>query len=349
MKNKILLLSLIFALSAGCDLFGGNNGAVGMIKTVDGGGVWQSRNKIANTTSTLSNLSVSEILLDPGNHEHLYMSSNTSGFWRSFNSGDDWSELLSKIAAYDFFLNPQDANNIFVSGTFGGHGKIVRTKNGGSTWEEIYNEASANNAVNTVTANPNNPYEVYAALDSGTIIKSIDGGTNWFVVNNLKGSVARLRFPKNSNGIYAFMPNNGLFKSTDGGLHWISITLQLTGTAEGSYLTQYVDRFYKLGLDDQTAGVIYLTSSKGLYRTLDDGKNWSRLELPVKSDSESPRAIASTRGGVVAYTSIGSTIYKTLNGGQSWQTQGFPSNNLVNKIVIDPVLQQIGYAGLTER
>lgn len=348
MKNKIFLLSLIFFASAGCNLLA--SGAVGVIKTVDGGGVWKASNRIANSKSgDISGISISEMTFDPNNHEHIYASSNTDGLWKSEDSGNSWTQILSRIDAYDFYLNPQDVNNIIVVGIYGEHGKMIRTKDGGVTWDEIYNEASTNNPVTSITANPNNPSEVYAVLNSGVSIKSVDGGTNWFVLTDAKAQVLRIRYSRINNTLYSLMSGRGLFKSTDGGLHWTSLTLILTGTDQGSFLAQYVDRFYKMGLDDQSAGIIYLTTSKGLYKTTNEGQSWNKINLPIQKDSQPPRAIASTHGGVIAYTSIGSTIYKTLNGGESWQTQEIPSPNLVNKIIIDPALPQITYAGLTAR
>jgi len=130
-------------------------------------------------------------------------------------------------------------------------------------------------------------------------------------------------------------------------LHWNNITVALTGSDVSSYLSTYVSNFYKVGFDDRQAGVIYITTNKGLYKTVNNGANWLFVNLPIKSDAEVPRAIASTHGGMLAYTSIGSTIYKTLDGAQSWQTLGTPSNTFINKILIDPVLEQVTYAGLS--
>ncbi len=348
MKKTIFLALLISLVSAGCNVLGiGSSGPLGIVKTVDGGGTWVAKN-VAEGGGDLSGLRVYEMVFDPVNHEHLY-ASTSSGFLQSFDSGETWKQTLSKIVAYDFFLNPQNVQNILVAGIFGDHGKIIRTRDGGTTWEEVYNEASSDNPVFSIAASPSNPSEVYAALYSGTVIKSIDGGTNWFVVNDLKGVVLTMRY--RTNGIYALVSDRGLFKSTDGGLHWNSITNALTGSSGiTSFIPESVDTFFKLGIDDQANGVIYLTTSKGLFKTTNDGQSWAQIKLPLDVDAnDDPRAIASTHGGVLAYTSVGDTIFKTLDGGKSWQTQGFPSTSSVNKILIDPILPQITYAGLTAR
>ncbi len=215
--KKIALLSLIFFLAAGCSLFG-NSTINGVVKTVDGGGVWKLSNRIKDVKNgVIDSLNVSELGFEPGNHEPIYMSASNGGFWRSFDSGDNWQQLLSKINAYDFYVNPQDINNILVSGIYGDHGKILRTKDGGATWDEVYNEASSRNTVNTITANPNNPFELYAALNSGVIIKSIDGGTNWFVVYENKGQITKLRYNPVNNALYALVYGSGLYRALTAG------------------------------------------------------------------------------------------------------------------------------------
>ena len=347
MRKKILLLLLISLTAVSCDLLGiGTSGPLGVVKTVDGGGTWLTKNAVQGG-GDIANVRFYEMAFDPTSTERIFAATD-KGLLESDDSAESWKQLLSKVVAYDFMINPRDNKNIFVAGIFGDHGKIIRTRDGGTTWEEVYNEASSNNPVETITANPNNPAEIYAALFSGTLIKSIDGGTNWFVLNDLGGPAIRLRY---RNGIYALVSNKGLSKSSDGGLHFNSLTNSLTGSGSASsIIPTYIDGFFKLGLDDQTNGVIYLTTSAGLYKTTNDGQSWLLIKLPVDPDSsDKPRAIASTHGGMIAYTSVGSTFFKTLDGGKSWQTQGFPSNNVANKILIDPVLNQITYAGLSSR
>lgn len=349
MKKIISLLSLLF-ISAGCSLT--SSGTLGVIKTLDGGGSWEVTNRIEGSKNTISDLSVSEMSFDPTDRQTIFLSSANSGLWVSRNAGTSWAPILSKISVYDFYIDPADTQNIYVAGIYNDRGKILRTRDGGGSWEEIYNEASVKNAVNTITVNPSNSRELYAALNSGVYIKSVDAGVNWFVLHEFEDQVLRTRFNRNNNTIYALMYLKGLAKSTNGGVTWTYISTSLTTKSyfEGeSVLPQNVQAFVRLGMDDNVGGVIYLTTSSGLYKTTDDGARWSYINIPIKTSAEKPRAIASAKGGMIAYTSIGNTIFKSLNGGQSWQTQTLPTGNLVNKIIIDPNLPQITYAGLTGR
>lgn len=349
MKKIFPLLVLVFLVSASCNIAG--TGVLGVLKTTDGGGSWQAADRIENSKSDISGQAMTEMAFDPHNREIVYAGTAANGLWVSTNSAQTWKQILSQITVNDFYIDPTNTKRIFVAGIFNGHGKIVRTVDGGASWEEMYNEASKENAVNSITANPANTNELYAALNSGVAIKSTDGGTNWFVIQEFKDQILKERYNTLNQGLYVLMRNKGLAKSTDGGLTFKPISEQLTHTDYfngDNLLPEKQIGFVKLALDDQVSGVIYLTTLTGLYKSTNDGSTWNYLNIPVRTSAELPRAVSSTRGGAIAYTSIGSTIYKTLDGGQSWQTQGLPTTNLVNKILIDPTLPQITYAGLTK-
>jgi photosystem II stability/assembly factor-like uncharacterized protein len=349
MKKNIFLFALVLLVSAGCDILGG--GAIlGVIKSVDGGGTWQVHSKIDGTkNAAIAGLVISEMAFDPSNHETIYLSSTNGGMWKSENSANSWKQILSRITIYDFYVDRNNTNRIFVVGVYDDHGKVLRTLDGGKTWEEIYNEASTSNAVNSVTVSPGNADEIYAALNSGVIVKSQDGGINWFVISELQDQVLKIRYDRVNNALYALARKKGLLKSTNGGVTWQDISGSIEKPGGSDLQIATTQTFNRMALDDQFPGVIYVTSSAGLYKTVNDGNNWSFINLPVKDTALKPRAIASSKGGMVAYTSIGNTVFKTLNGGQSWQTQLTPTAAQINVILIDPVFPQISYAGIISR
>jgi|GEM_PF-650321 len=361
--KKFVLIGSIFFIAASCNVFS-NLGIVGVMKTLNAGGNWQQADAIVNSKSTISGSTVAEMGFDPQNRQNIYLASVNQGLWLSTDAAKTWKQALANISALDFAIDPVNNKNIFVSGIFNGHGRIVKTTDNAKTWTEEYEEASANNAVNTITINPVNPNELYAGLNSGVLIKSIDGGTNWFVVfdfnhaagfngtNNVNlnaDNILKVRFNSVNNTLYVLLHNSGLAESTDGGVHWTFITTALTAETLNDLVAlqpRKVDTFTKMALDDSVAGVIYLTTSNGLYKTSDDGKHWSFLNVPVQTNAQQPRAVASSKGGTLVYISIANTIFKSVDGGQSWETEELQTTNLVNKILIDPVLPQIVYSGL---
>jgi photosystem II stability/assembly factor-like uncharacterized protein len=233
----------------------------------------------------------------------------------------------------------------------------VRSEDGGNSWTEIYNESSLNNSVNSIVADPSNSNTLYAGLNDGTLIKSSDGGTNWFIAYTFSSQdqILKLRFDPAHN-LYVLLKTNGISESTDGGTTWASITQPLTNISNYNSTTlqnQSVSSFTKFSLDTQAAGVIYTTTSEGLFKTTDNGANWSQINLPVSGSQSSsntpllPRAITSTDGGMQVYTSIAGTIYRSIDGGNSWQTEETPTTNTINKILVDPQNSSIIYAGIT--
>lgn len=347
MKKNIFAILLILFAGAACNILGGS--LSGVLKTVDNGTTWQPSNAIANSNNNISGLQVTKMYIDPQNNAHLYLSATNNGLWESNDNAQSWKQVLSRITAYGFYIDPGNTSNIFVSGIYGGHGKVVRSTDGGNTWNVSYNEASANNAIVAVAGNPNKQGEIYAALNSGQLVKSLDNGANWFIVYDFKTQISNMEYSRINNGLYVLLRNNGITESTDGGNNWTMITAPLTKIYSGysnSYIPAGFKTFLKMAIDNFSAGVIYVTTSNGLFKTLDNGRSWDFINLPVKSSTDMPGAIATSHGGMIAYTSIGNTVFKTMDGGQSWATQQVPTNSLINVIIIDPVLSQVAYAGL---
>jgi photosystem II stability/assembly factor-like uncharacterized protein len=333
--KRILIVGLIVFAAAGCNIFNfGSANVRGITKTVDAGNSWSMKNLISGTNATLSGMDVSEMMFAPNDSSKIYLSSTESGVWLSEDSAESWKPVLTRISVNDFYLSSVDSNKIFAAGMFDSHGKVVRTTNAGGSWEEVYNEASYKNPVNSITVNPANENEVYIGLNSGTLLRSNDAGTNWFVVYDFEEQILRLRFNPINKVFYAVTRSNGVGKSTDNGKTWAFVKPTET------------DRVNRVAFDDQNPEIMYMTSPNGIYKTPDGGKTWAFLNLPLKETAQQPRAVASSRNGMLAYTSIGNTMFRTGDGGQSWQTQILPTNAAVNRIIIDPQLAQITYAGL---
>jgi photosystem II stability/assembly factor-like uncharacterized protein len=347
----------IALISASCNLFS-SSGLDGVVKSVDGGQTWIAANAGSGGGASISALDVSDMAFDSATSQTIYLASSSGGLWETQDGASTWREILSKITTYDFYVVPDNNKIIYAAGIYDNHGKIVRSEDSGNSWTEIYNESSLNNSVNSIVADPSDPNTLYAGLNDGTLIKSTDGGTNWFVAYTFSSQdqILKLRFDPAKN-LYVLLRTNGISESTNGGTAWSSITQPLINISNYNSTTlqnQSVSSFVKFSLDDQVAGVIYTTTSEGLFKTSDNGANWSQINLPVSGSQSSsntpllPRAITSTDGGMQAYTSIGGTIYRSIDGGNSWQTEETPTTNTVNKILVDPHNSSIVYAGITK-
>ncbi len=346
MKKIYIILPVLVFISASCALFG-TQATGGMAKTVNGGADWQISNTVKNSKTTLLNTSMTSLGFDPGNREVVYASTLTGGLYKSEDSGATWFRILSTISVYDFVVDPVDGKIIYAAGIYNGHGRLLVTRDGGSSWNQIYNDASLENPVRSVALNPQNTTQIIIGLSSGSIIKSFDSGLSWKLARDFGSRVNDIIWQNGT--LYILFRDKGLLSSTDFAENFTQLTLGIDSptfiknlpTSQGQL---FYNRFF---VDRLSSDLLYVTTTLGLFKTVDGGKNWAYISLPVPPAQNQPHAIAvASKSSNIVYTSIGSTIYKSADGGQTFQTQKVATTGIINYILIDPELPQIAYAAI---
>ena len=173
---------------------------------------------------------------------------------------------------------------------------------------------------------PVTPTTLYAAMDSGGLFKTTDGGANWSATGLTNISVLALAIdPLTPTTLYAGV-YGGLFKSTDGGASWSATGL--TG----------ID-VYSLAIDPLTPTTLYAGTQGAVRKSTDGGASWNTtgslisagslyIETGVVSslaiDPATPATLYAAMN-VSAFNyyglSTGPTtggIYKSTNGGAIW-------------------------------
>lgn len=349
MKNKklILLISLVF-LSAACNPFAAAPKA-GVYKTVNGGADWRSANILKTGTGGLAATYISKLAFDPANSQTVFAASFGNGLFKSEDSAASWSNILSNIQVYDFAVNPQNSKIIYAAGLCVDHGCLLKTADGGASWNEVYHEATASNPARSVAINPVNPNQIVIGTSLGGVVKSSDGAVSWLLANNFNDQVNEVLWQDN---IYVLLKSKGLFKSSDFGASFNELTGSLKNTNNSISLDSITGNsiagtYHQIYIDLYSSNLIYLTTDKGLYKSLDGGQTWTAQSLPVQPGQNPARAIAVSRNNSsIIYASVGGTVYKTLDSGATWQTQGIVTTGFINYILIDPSLPQIAYAGI---
>lgn len=175
--------------------------AGGPWRSFDGGDTWQqvwgglvNEHKHQDMHS-LSILPGTE--LSPSGHENFVtlgrgrkttvVFTSVSGVFATDDNGETVRPIITEdTAPMRYFqiaaVRPDDPQTIFVGigdSLPGSIGAIVKTTNGGKTWEKMDLPVLPNSELHNIVINPGNPEQVVATSIFGQIYKSDDGGHRW--------------------------------------------------------------------------------------------------------------------------------------------------------------------------
>ncbi len=203
-------------------------------------------------------------------------------------------------------------------------------------------------AVLALDISKSNSSVLVAGLGNGEIIRSLDAGQTWQSSRDFADRVLSVEFSSGGD-LYALTLAKGLFRSMDNGVTWaaasgtlVNLSVDALGQSAG-----VVSKFDYLALDKRQSGVLYLGTDQGLYRSVNNGASWAALPLPVKNASLRVTSVAVNPGNsnnlVVA---VGNTVFKSVNGGVTWETKVLNTGAEIKQIIINPQSANILYLGI---
>jgi len=212
----------------------------------------------------------------------------------------------------DLAVDPRSNDTIYVGAASGG---IVKSTDGGITWEEIFDDQPSL-AIGAVAVDPNNPRTIYV----GTGEPNAGGGSVTY-------------------------GGSGVFKSTDAGETWENI-----GLGESRYIGRIIvdptdsNRVFVAA----NGGLFSKNPERGVYRSEDAGGSWNRVlylndstgAVDIAINPINPETLYAAMWMRIRgpdYRTFGSDdcrLYRTTNGGDSWQelAGGLPTGANVGRI-----------------
>src|SRR5947209_12664211 len=223
-------------------------------------------------------------------------------------------------------------------------------------------------SITALVIDPQNTSTVYAATGNG-VFKTTDKGASWTAANaGLPADLiqAVVIDPQNTGTLYASILSHGVFKSKDGGVSWNpagsglpTYSSDVTGYQEVPALVidpRHPDTLYAAIGDDPL--------SRGIYKTINGGGNWTAVNsgLPSRSPGYNVASLAiDPQDTNLLYAAVDlysqqqtlnpGVIFRSADGGASWAATaaglpGFSHYDLgPAPLLIDPRNSSTLYAG----
>lgn len=190
----------------------------------------------------------------------------------------------------------------------------------GETWEVI--ALAGQTDFHAMAVQPTDGKVIYGF--SGGLWRSLDGGQTWEQrpsgrLNDLGGALSLSIHPEDADSVMAGT-QRGLYRSEDGGATWAAVL-------EGPAVTAV---FYDLSYSERVLAYA-AHPDMGLMQSEDGGGNWEPYDFVVPgSDAVGYIAVHPNEPEVIYLGSYGQNLYKTDNGGATWQqlaSSGIPHHD----------------------
>jgi photosystem II stability/assembly factor-like uncharacterized protein len=296
---------------------------------------------------------VRAIAVHPQNPQVVYAGTQ-HGPYRSTDGGDHWEKLGFPdlgMVTWSILFDPKNPQTMYL-GT--APAAVYRSDNGGDTWRRLPNAKQPERVqmgfatrLIRMAADPSNPDEIYAGVEVGGLMRSLDGGETWTDCSahlvelagrpHLKSKIGSdtevegmmdthaLTMSAAQPGTVFLAVRMGLFRSTDHGMNWEDMEV-------GRYSPLTYARDVQVSL--QEPQVMYACLSPAarsrdgsLYRSPDLGKTWQRFDHGVKAHSTMMSVGLHPRDPKQVYcTTRGGQVFGTQDGGATWHEYPLPSH-----------------------
>jgi photosystem II stability/assembly factor-like uncharacterized protein len=328
-----------------------------------GGGVWKTTdygltwNPVGD--ADFRTTSVGALAVAPSNPDVVYVGMGEScfrgniiqgdGVYKTTDGGKSWThvgladtEVVSKIRVHP--TNPDLVYAAVLGHSYDQHPArgVYRSRDGGKSWDKVLYRDDRSGAID-LSMDPKNPDVLYAAtwqvyrtpwsMESGgpgsALYKSSDGGTTWTDITKNKGLPTGLWgrvgvsvSGADSNRVYAIIENEngGVFVSDDGGVTWQK-------TNDDRNLRQRAFYYTHIYADPVEKDTVYVLNVQ-FFKSTDGGKTFPTQIRPPHGDNHDLWIAPNDNKRMVQANDGGGNV--SINGGQTWSGQGFPTGQFYN-------------------
>ncbi len=323
------------------------SGPAGMFVSTDKGDTWKQISALptADGVKSISGVSVYHIFEDPEDTSAMYLATRSNGLFYSYNDGVSWQHSgppFSSGFIYSIAIHPK--NKCIVYSATGS--QVFKTNDCSRSWVEMYRESRSDVKIISLAFDPFFANDIIVAEDNGDLLKSVDEGKSWMLVNRFGLKISEIWADSLQQNVwYIITRADGLYRSTDGGTTWVSLKDKMSAFSGSLDFRRFLMNYTK-------PGVIYWISTYGILISNDSGDTWASLPLitPPGSANIYGFAVNSLNDQEIYYTatiSDRSTFYRSLDGGKNWVTKKLPSGQIPTALRVKPGQDTVLYLGFT--
>lgn len=251
------------------------------------GGIYRSTNR--GESWIFQNYSYENIQMLHRSLNNIF-AGGSNGFYRSTNSGEEWIKIGAGLGRPSFISMGSDlSGNVFV-GSFEG---IYKSENQGINFNKVgLPVMPVFSLITSLTGN------IYAGTDFG-IHQSSDFGNSWFEIPTVTQSNIFSLMKTGNNTVLAGLLHFGIFRQdSSGSWSWALPEIQTIRDIKQS-----------------GNGLIYAVGEANLFKSSNDGKNWTSLNVNIPSGQF--KTVVTDESNLFIGTQ-GGGVYKSSDAGYSW-------------------------------
>lgn len=294
--------------------------------------------------------SVHAITVAPDTPEVVYVGTQ-DGPYRSADGGERWERLdfPDRREVWSIHVHPRDSRVLYAGTSPVG---VYRSADGGDTWHRLPGAVQPEHVrmafacrVMRLAVDPGRPDEIYAGLEVGGVMRSLDAGVTWSDcaadLLRLAGQPhlrSRIQSDSDAEGmldahalcVSAALPGTvflavrmGIFQSDDRGETWRDLEV-------GRFSPLTYARDLRVAPHDPAVLFACLSPASrseagSVYRSSDLGRTWSRFDQGVAARSTMMGVALHPRdpGQVFCAARLGQ-VFGTVDGGRTWRESRLP-------------------------